>query len=343
MAKTPKPTSTRNHAWQVQAQTRLDWVWAETREAATRRNGELDDKGHFTGQRPLKYASAFDEITARLQTAEMYLSAPARPWSWLRGTKVEGAWANIHSAHARLVEVGDDDQVRGLLPDVRSALAAYLPANDPARAAVNEAKLDDAAKIGDKDRELLSNALRRAYDANAERYTQLRRYRNILIGAALLFAGLAIALSLVGAANSKTLPLCFHADAKTTACPTGHTSAKGGDVALVALLGMVGGAVGGMASLTRSTRATVTSYTLRVARMLLKVTLGAVAAIVGLMFLRAGFAPGFSELKTQQEVLGYAFLFGTSQQLVTRIADQHGERVLKGASNDSDNDAAPDS
>lgn len=85
-------------------------------------------------------------------------------------------------------------------------------------------------------------------------------------------------------------------------------------------------------SLTKSTRATVTAYTLRVARMLLKVSLGAVAAVVGILFLNAGFVPGFAALDSQVQILAYAIVFGASQQVVTRLAGQQGERLLKSAS-----------
>jgi hypothetical protein len=327
------------HAWEVQARTRIDWLRAEAREAAIRRGGQLDDEGNLAGGDAGPYAGSFTEIAQRLGDAEDYMTASAGPFSWLRGIRVEGTWANIHTAHARLIEVGDDEQVLALLPDVQSAAASYLPTDDVWRKTA--AAWQKGRTVTNADREVLSNALRRAYDANAERYTQLRRYRNILLGAGLLFAGLAVALSVITAVSPKALPLCFPAQstqAKTAiACPTGaQDGPRAGDVALAAMLGMIGGAVGGMASLTRSSRATVTSYTLRVARMLLKVTLGAVTAIVGITFLRAGFVPGFSELKSQGEIIGYALVFGASQQLVTRIADQHGERVLKGASADAD-------
>ena len=80
----------------------------------------------------------------------------------------------------------------------------------------------------------------------------------------------------------------------------------------------------------------MSSYTLRVARTAFKVSLGGVAAVVGLLFLSAGFAPGFDGLESQNEILGYAFVFGTSQQLLTKLADQQAEAVLKSASSEAE-------
>ena len=346
-----------DHGWEIQARTRIEWLRSEVHEAARRRGGAIDsDDTAFVGAGAGVYEDAFADALARLHEAEAWLGRFATAGTWLRGTRVEGAWSCIHSAHARLIELAGNDQVWAMVPDVRSAVAAYLPDKDPWRK-TTEAWISRAGAvkgtalpaITDYDRELLSNALRRAYDSNAERYTQLRRFRNILLGTAAVFALIASLLSVVGAAEPTAIPLCFPAAAADEAgeeegeeqvCPSGDDDPSAADAALVALLGLAGGAIGGARSLTRSSRATVSAYTLRVARMALKVALGAATAVLGLLFLQAGFAPGFDGLDSQAEVLGYAVVFGATQQLLTRLADQQAETVLKGASSEDDSDSA---
>lgn len=337
-------------AWVIQALSRVRWMRQEVKEAAVRKGLVLDDTRVKRGDGGV-YALAYEDVLQRLADAETCLTGPSNPMEWLRGTRVEAAWTNIHAAHARLMEVAGPEQVSALVIDVRSAVASYLPRSHAwakRLAAWQVTEAEGVPVLTDVDRELLSNALRQAYEANAEMYTRLRRFRNILVGTAVLFATMAVALSVLGALSPKTLPLCFEVPAATTgaegeaavrqSCPTGAQGPSGGDVALVGLLGLVGGAVGAMPSVTSSSRATVTTYTLRVSRMLLKIGLGPVAAIVGLLFLRAGVVPGFDVLDRQGEILGYAVVFGVSQQLITRIADRHAERVLKSASSETDDD-----
>ena len=330
------------HAWEVQARTRIDWLRSEVREAARRMNGAIEGTG-YTGPQAEMVGEAFAEIMRNLAKADALLDESSRPVKWLRGTKVEGVWSCIHSAHARMIEVASLDQVDALVTDVRSAAGAYLAEKDPWRKKIDEWKR--RTDFGYGDRELLSFGLRRAYDGNAERYTQLRRYRNIMFGAALLFGVLAGALAGLGAAEPDALPLCFTPTAAKAqqVCPSGEDKPKARDDAIGVGLGMMGGALGGVRSLTRSSRATVSSYTLRVARMALKMGVGALAPVAGLLFLKAGFAPGFDGLDSQAQILGYAILFGMSQQLLTRIADQHAEAVLKSASSETEStDTPPD-
>lgn len=317
----------------------VDWLNAELVEARLRREASA------TPMPQAVVAEAEREIKEHLRVAKKYISG-RHDWglvlAWLRGTRVEGAWTNIHDAHARLIEVAAAPQLPALVDNVRCAAQAYLPESDACHERLKKLAHDSPETIDSNERKWLANILHHAYESNAENYQRLRRYRNVLLGWSVLFFGLTIVLSVIGLAKPAALPLCFPepgaastastAVASTQMCPTGKTRPTGGDVVLVGLLGVVGGALGGTNSLTRSTRATVPAYTLRVVRALLKISIGSAAAIVGLLFLRAGLAPGFNSLTSQTAILGYAVVFGVSQQLITRIADQTAERVTKSAS-----------
>jgi hypothetical protein len=137
-------------------------------------------------------------------------------------------------------------------------------------------------------------------------------------------------LAVVAAANPQYLPVCFTptADVTATVCPSGAGQpASAGDVLIVAGLGALGG---GMAALLaiRNLRGTSTPYSLPVALAVLKVPSGALTAVAGLLLLGGGFAPGFSDLDSQRQILAYALVFGYAQQVATRLVDNRAQLVL---------------
>ena len=100
-----------------------------------------------------------------------------------------------------------------------------------------------------------------------------------------------------------------------------------GDVTLVALLGLMGGGLSGALAI-RHLQGSSTPYDVPVALSLLKLPSGALLALVGLLFVRGGFVPGLSQLDSQPQILAYAFLFGSAQQLVTRLIDRQAQDIL---------------
>jgi hypothetical protein len=104
-------------------------------------------------------------------------------------------------------------------------------------------------------------------------------------------------------------------------------TAQSQDVALVMLLGLVAAAVTGAAALRRM-RGTSTPFSVPVALIALKLPLGALTAVVGLLLLGGGFVPGFSALDSSGQILAWALVFGAAQQLVTGLVDKKAQTVL---------------
>ena len=96
---------------------------------------------------------------------------------------------------------------------------------------------------------------------------------------------------------------------------------------LVALLGLIAAAVSSAISL-RNLRGTSTPYALPLAVAVLKLPSGAVTAVLGLLLMRGGFVPGLSALDTPAQILAWAVLFGSAQQLFTRFVDARAHTVL---------------
>ena len=66
----------------------------------------------------------------------------------------------------------------------------------------------------------------------------------------------------------------------------------------------------------RNVKGTSTPYGLSVALALLKLPLGALTAVLGLLLMSGGFVPGLSALDSSAQILAWALVFGFSQQLL---------------------------
>jgi hypothetical protein len=151
---------------------------------------------------------------------------------------------------------------------------------------------------------------------------------------------LVFAMCLLGARNPKAIPLCFNpsstsavtaAGALQKVCPTAEIANPNapprGDVAVVALMGVLGAALSATLAVQKL-RGTAAPYSVPVSLALFKLPSGALTAIAGLLLIKGGFVPGFSQLDSQGQILAYAIAFGVAQHLVTRLVDQRADDVL---------------
>ncbi|HEU4544505.1 MAG TPA: hypothetical protein VFR23_25480 [Jiangellaceae bacterium] len=326
-------------SWEIHAQVAIDDVRGVA-ETAMARGGKSD--------LALKQ-SAFHQVNRQLAIAESYLKRPAAPWTWLRGTRLEGAWCHINSAKVALVQLLDHQQLRAHCPQILALADKYLkrgkpPKEEPALTAVKEwyGGLDsdpDGHAITTVRRHELANVLRESYVRVANEYHRLRRFQAAVIVTTLIVLLLVGTLVTVGLRTPQIIPLCFPdstspvvqaSGAGTTACPTGpHGSPTSGDVGTVALFGLLGAALVGVRLVVRrAAPSTVPMATTRWFQALLKAATGMLTAILGLLFLRGGIVPGFTQVDTQSQILVYAIVFGASQELITRFVDQRSNDLL---------------
>jgi hypothetical protein len=115
--------------------------------------------------------------------------------------------------------------------------------------------------------------------------------------------------------------------------PDASERASGGDVATVVLFGLIGAALTSVTFVTRQTPTTaVPVSSIRVSQAVLKGAIGMLAALLGLLFLRAGVVPGFTRIDTRSQLLVYAVIFGASQHLVTRLIDARSDSLVEAVS-----------
>lgn len=326
-------------SWEIHAQVAIDDVRGLAESATSR----------AAGRSPAPRQTAVEHINHQLSLAESYLQRPAAPWTWLRGTRLEGAWCHINNAKVGLIQLLDADQLRAQCPHIFALADKYLRhGNPPAdESALSELRAwystfdSDSGRSGVTavQRHVLANVLREAYERVANEYHRLRRFQAAVVVTTLAVLVLVATLITIGIQAPQIIPMCFPDPTSpavqaggpdSSACPTGLTGTPTpGDVGTVALFGLLGAALVGVRLVVRrAAPSAVPMATTRWFQALLKAATGMLTAILGLLFLRAGIVPGFTQIDTQSQILVYAVVFGASQELITRFVDQRSNDLL---------------
>jgi hypothetical protein len=267
---------------------------------------------------------------------------------WWTGASVEAAYVNLHEAEIALAQLLPEDEIQARIPEALARLQT-MDITDPRRRGAERQLAPTAPKSQLK--AAFQSAVRTGLELKDQQHDRLRGFRNITLSATVGLMVLVVAVCLVGAFKPDALPLCFGPPPTTAtgdvpapvqgpsgvACPSEEeppTPGKSprrlpapGDITLVALLGVLGGGLSGAIGI-RNLQGSSTPYDVPVVLSLLKLPSGALSALIGLLFVRGGFVPGLSQLDSQPQILAYAFLFGISQQLVTRLVDQQAQDIL---------------
>ena len=267
---------------------------------------------------------------------------------WWTGASCEGAYVNLHEAEIALAQLLPDDEIQAGIPAALARLET-MDVSDPRRRAA-ETQLALSSPRAPR-RAAFQSAVRTGLELIDQQHARLRGFRNIVLTTTVGLMLLVVAMCVVGAWKPDAIPLCFGPEPTTAfgqpsapvegpvgvACPSEEAPPTPGteprrlpapgDVTLVALLGLMGGGLSGALAI-RHLQGTSTPYDVPVALSLLKLPSGALLALVGLLFVRGGFVPGLSQLDSQPQILAYAFLFGSAQQLVTRLIDRQAQDIL---------------
>jgi hypothetical protein len=175
-------------------------------------------------------------------------------------------------------------------------------------------------------------ALLSAHAKSATEHMQIRNFRNTLFLAALVLAAAVGGLIWLGEKTPSALPVCGQ---RLQGCVLG-TTGKGADAATVvtstavvavALVGAAAGVIAGLESLRRL-RGTSIPYSVPTALWLLKAPAGALSALLGVLLVRSlPFADDLG-MANLGGVLGWAIVFGSSQQLLTRLTDERAQMLM---------------
>jgi hypothetical protein len=303
---------------------------------------------------------------------------PLRPWTKLLstwgGASHERALGNLDVVEATLLRLAPPFFLRGEMPSLLAHVNRFLPKADPRRSGVERlARKAETEELDTGERGVVVAALHAANTQRRRDLLRVRSFRNVMFVAAALLLPLAVGLAIFGASRPDAIPLCFYPqELQKVVCPTEEVhlsqadieqaagsgtgqpsspdidpyideAAKPGDATLVEVIGLIAAIVASVVAL-RKIRGTSTPYSLAVALALLKIPLGALTAVLGLLLMSGGFVPGLSALDSSSQILAWALVFGFSQQLLTRLVDQRANTLLenvggRGAAGDKASDS----
>lgn len=243
---------------------------------------------------------------------------------WWTGWRVERAWRALHEAEVSLTAT--DPELAAHLPALRERVALGLPAGDRRRKALDV--LDPSTPPSAADRAVVTDAVRAAFDASDEAHAAARAFRNKLVFAGAALVVLNTLLGIIGFTAPGFVPMCVdRVTGVGPICAAGGTAPRGADVWLVQVLGAAGAIVATVVLLVRH-RPSLSPYVLIGYQALIKVLLGALLAVFGVLLLGAGVGDGLIGVRGQAAVLVAALVFGYTQQLGTRLLDTYADRVL---------------
>lgn len=240
--------------------------------------------------------------------------------SWWNGDTITTAWEAIHEAEVWLVRLEGTNAVRVSLPWFLSWLQRTLEKNE--RRSNYEKALEAQEKKGAPlDLTLIQRAYRDVIVANSDRYSNLRTFRNNLILVTVLLGGLVCVLAAWHAVSPSFLTLCSGADDNGVVHCIDGAGPQRSDVALVTLVGAVGGLLAIAFGLAK-TETPPSRYDPRIWQALLKPVAGGATALAGVLLLQADLLISPAGASSESLFLGYALLFGFSQQLFTQFVDK---------------------
>ncbi|GAA3337143.1 hypothetical protein GCM10020358_12320 [Amorphoplanes nipponensis] len=287
-------------AWQVRARTRIEDLRRQLRELNA-------DHGESVA-----------DLSGQLTEAESALRGGG-PMRWLRGGDVEYAWQTIHAVEEAMVALRSRADLVGRLPGHVAAAARYLPGDHPALAALG-ALTPEERQNEPTLRAAVQTLMRACHAASDEFHESARRLRNRMLGISSA-ALLAEAVLLLVQWRSDDLRLI-------TAPSDASATAPWKLLGFVMLAGALGAFVSGVPSMI-SSRSGGLPYRLPTQQALLKLAIGPLVAIVGIMLILGGLA-GVT-VGTVAALLGVAVVFGAGQQAVTGFADRRASELLRQA------------
>ncbi|CAN5241756.1 hypothetical protein BH11ACT1_BH11ACT1_12330 [soil metagenome] len=269
-------------------------------------------------------------------------------WS---GCRVERAWQRVHEARALMPVIAPASELPRLRTFAKDAAAAGLPATDGRRVAIETDALGTRLAAGapqDGDRWLISDTIRGAYERADERFIALRAWRNRIYLTALGVVATLVGLCLALTRWPAVVPLCFEqassaepapgaAPPTVPLCPTGLQAAgstsTSRDVLVVVVAGLLGALLVAVAAIRKGSPSTST-YRLTPALTAMRLPLGGITAVVGLLLAQGATKIGIAPIASQAELLIAAVVLGIAQEPITNLLEARA-RAVQDAANDS--------
>ncbi|EFL17763.1 hypothetical protein [Streptomyces sp. C] len=297
------------------------------------------------------------EATGKLPNADQQLAKKAHSlldaardaaeswpkWSfWTLGSAKDRALASIHEVELILLQIAPADELGWRGPAVLAVGRQHLWSDDPRLRLLEDRLRDNENQLGADFRELAVSVLHAANHMEEKEIARVRNFQSALMLAFFIMSAIVLLFIYSGYQNSTALAdkLCFDPPAPTVAepgatervCPLntqkgGTVVPVGGDVLLVASLGAGAAALAGAAAMHKM-RGSAVPYKVPMALLLLRVPVGALSALLGLVLIHGEFIPGLSALDSPAQISAWAVVFGIGQEALTRMLDKQGNILL---------------
>lgn len=261
---------------------------------------------------------------------------------WTLGAAKDRASASIHEVELILLQITPADELGWRGPGVLALGRQHLRGDDPRLLLLEERLRDNDNQLGADFRELAAGVLHAANHTEEKEIARVRNFQHALVLAFFMMSAIVLFFIYSGYQNSTALAdkLCFEPPAPTVAdpgatekvCPLntregGAVIPVGGDVLLVASLGAGAAALAGAAAMHKM-RGSAVPYRVPMALLLLRVPVGALSALLGLVLIHGEFIPGLSALDSPAQISAWAVIFGIGQEALTRMLDKQGNILM---------------
>lgn len=285
---------------------------------AARLRAELESAEAGEGRAPRS-----DHIETLLRRAESSAGRRAALWRWWTGSSQDLAWLSLHEAEAQLAGLLCGEELAAHGKDLLAKARTVPMVEDERVQAVvcALARYPADSSVVSCDRVAVAHLARAVHGAWDERYAQSRGFRNRLIRLTLISLTALGLLVVAFATNAIPLPVNGAPSLVETA-------------ALVSLFGAVGALITAVPPLAKAA-GTWNPFSLPFYQLLLKLVLGPVFAIVGVMLLQSKLIPNVQFPKRLPDLLVWAVIFGAAQQAVTRAIDSRVAGLISGEPGDA--------
>ena len=239
------------------------------------------------------------------------------------GADIEATWMRIHAIEVALVRLSTFEVIRAKIPRIIDNGARLL--GDQHSHVKILRGYQKRPRWNENERECLAQCISAVYEESDKENVRLRSFRNVLLGATLALAILAIIFAIFGALSPAAINRL--ADSSSSGSSLAPSSA---DIFVIEMLGLISAALVGAVAI-RHIHGTSTAYGVPMASLLLKLPMGALTAVAGILMVRAGIG-GPALPAATDHLAAYALLFGASQQGFTGLVDRQAHNVLSNVS-----------
>ncbi|MFF9077202.1 hypothetical protein ACF1A9_33845 [Streptomyces sp. NPDC014872] len=270
-----------------------------------------------------------EKIKTHLAVARNAAGGWSSPVSMVTGSRIDRAYSNVHKAEVKLLKLvpEDEGELKWAGTVVLAQARQHLGPNDPRLVALEERLKNNGQEMGPDLKELAVVTLLAAHEAEEVERAQARSFRNVLLAAVIATSIVATLFIVWNFKGNLTISafLCFSPPAGQV-CPTGRDASR---IDALLVEGFGAGAAALASSLAiRKIQGTNTPYSIPAMLILLRLPVGALSALFGIVLINGRVVPGLSNLDSTAQIAAWAVIFGIAQESVTRMVDTQGNKVL---------------